>query len=133
MTDEVDVAEEKGVAAGIEWLEAQIEIEATAMTGELGPDSVCTVHKDGRVTGGLKYHEGRMSALAELRRLWRTGEPDDAALAEVERRWEEEFTRRSNGPSSPLWVSYATGGVDAVREARSALSEHLAHSSPKTL
>jgi hypothetical protein len=110
-----------------EWLEAQIEMAARAMSGELGDSSVCTVHKDGRVTGGLKYHEGRMSAFAELRRLWRRGVLDDAVLAEVESRWAGESSTRGKEHSSPLWVSYATGGVDAVGEARAALFPHLAH------
>ncbi|MGD2042354.1 MAG: hypothetical protein PVJ28_01815 [Acidimicrobiia bacterium] len=101
------------------WLERQIERAARAMSQELGEDSVCTVHKDGRVTGGLKYQEGRMSALAGMRRALERGELEPSVLASAEVQWSAEFeTRRTASTSSPLWVSYATGGLDAVREAR---------------
>lgn len=111
----------------VEWLDTQIETAARAMIGQVGDDSACTVHKDGRVTGGLKYHEGRLNAFAELRRLAQDGRLDAATMAEVERRWSGELSRRSDEPSSPLWISYATGGVEAVEEARVALPSHLTH------
>lgn len=103
----------------VDWLDSQIELAAGVMGRELGSDSACTVHKDGRVTGGLKYQEGRMSALAAVRRSVVGGEPPAEVLASAEAHWAADFeTRRIASPSSPMWVSYATGGLDAVREAR---------------
>lgn len=105
-----------------DWLESQIELAARTMSQELGGDSVCTIHKDGRVTGGLKYQEGRMSALAEVRRRLRQTLSFGQAIDEAEASWLAEFERRkSSQPPSPLWASYATGGLDAVREARNSI------------
>lgn len=109
------------------WLEEEIVLAGEAMSQELGEGSVCTVHKDGRVTGGLKYQEGRMIALADVRRALVRGERETVALNVAEKRWSAEFERRrSSSPSSPMWVSYATGGLDAVRQAR----QHWATADP---
>lgn len=106
----------------VDWLETQIADAAGAMSQELGDRSVCTVHKDGRVTGGLKYQEGRMSAFAAMRRALVRGEQATEVLAAADERWSAEFeARRRASPSSPTWASYATGGRDAVREARKRL------------
>lgn len=103
----------------VDWLETQIEEAAGAMSQELGDRSVCTAHKDGRVTGGLKYQEGRMSALAAMRRELVRGEQATEVIAAADEQWSAEFeTRRRARPSSPTWVSYATGGREAVRDVR---------------
>ena len=108
------------------WLEAQIELAAAAMAEDLGEHSVCTVHKDGRVTGGLKYLEGRMAALAAMRRAIAAGESTSEVVAAANAHWYADFETRTSGSStSPLWVSYATGGLDAVREARRRLETSL--------
>lgn len=102
-----------------DWLESEIELAAGRMSRELGEDSVCTIHRDGRVTGGLKYQEGRLTALAGLRRGLREAPDAGSVIDESETRWRIEFERRRNAsPPSPIWVSYATGGLDATREAR---------------
>lgn len=101
----------------IAFLDGEIALAAATMTVELGDESMCTVHKDGRVTGGLKYQEGRLHALAEARRL--AGSDDlDSALQGLVARWQTELDRRrgSESPSLP-WVAYATGGVEAVEKA----------------
>lgn len=108
------------------YLEAEIAAAATAMEGELGADSMCTVHKDGRVTGGLKYREGRLSAFAEARRLARARSDIEAALTAQLQRWSDELERhRTSSPPSMAWVAYATGGFDASREALEALRMSL--------
>ena len=107
------------------YLEAEMAAAAAAMEVELGADSMCTVHRDGRVTGGLKYQEGRLSAFAEARRLARAPSDIESALTAQQQRWSDEFERRrkSSPPSLP-WVAYATGGVDASRGALEALRRY---------
>lgn len=85
------------------------------MREELNGATYCRDHKDGRVTGGLKYHEGKMAALAEARRLARGPGDLRAALPSFRNRWLAEFERRREAePPSPPWVAYATGGLEAA-------------------
>ena len=103
----------------LSWLDRQIETAADSMRAELGDATACRVHKDGRVTGGLKYQEGRMTAFAEARQLGGIGSSDlGDALERFERRWLDELDQRSSAdqPSVP-WVAYATGGAEAAQEA----------------
>lgn len=107
------------------FLEGEMTAAAAAMEGELGADSMCTVHRDGRVTGGLKYQEGRLSAFAEARRLARAPSDIEAALTAQLQRWSDEFERRrTSSTRSMAWVAYATGGLDASREALEALRSY---------
>jgi hypothetical protein len=112
-------------ARWISWLDDQIEASAESMRSELGGATACRVHKDGRVTGGMKYQEGRMAAFAEARRLGASGSDDlSDALATFERRWLDELEHRASAeqPSRP-WVAYATGGAEAARAAGRVLHE----------
>lgn len=91
------------------------------MSAELGGASACTVHKDGRVTGGMKYHEGRMTGFAEARRVTRRADDPTAAVRELHRRWLDELDRRrGEDRPSPPWVAYATGGAEAAAQVRRA-------------
>lgn len=108
------------------YLEEEMAAAAAAMESELGERSLCTVHRDGRVTGGLKYQEGRLNALAEARRLARHPSDIGAALAAQKQKWGDELDRRRNAsPPSMTWVSYATGGVDATEDALEAFHRTL--------
>lgn len=51
-----------------------------ALSAQTGGRSVCQIHKDGHVTSGLKYVEGRHDALRAIRRVVK-GE-SGAALSE---------------------------------------------------
>ena len=98
----------------LEWPDDEIGAAAAAMSEELGAATYCRVHKDGRVTGGLKYHEGRMAALAEARRLARGPGNVKVALSPFGRAGWSSQRRRAAEPASPPWVSYATGGFEAA-------------------
>lgn len=96
---------------------AQIE---RAMQVRLGYQTLCEIHKDGRVTGGLKYDEGQLVMLSGLlRRLKRA--PDAQTPADFQRllqeehdHWERGLTaRRSQAQPSLPWIAYYQGGVDA--------------------
>ncbi|MFN4294502.1 MAG: hypothetical protein ACK4JD_10250 [Thermoflexales bacterium] len=97
------------------------------MSGQLGEGSACQLHKDGRVTGGLKYAEGQLIALNDLRRkLNASGEmTDDAALRQVldaeMARWRDglESQRQRPKPAMP-WLAYYQGGLDALEALRQA-------------
>lgn len=105
------------------WLDAEIERAAAGMNLEIGDATACTIHKDGRVTGGLKYHEGRMTAFAEARRLGRSSTDLPGDLQSLGEKWQAEFERRRDTqPTSPPWTSYATGGMEAAQEAIAAFA-----------
>lgn len=105
------------------WLDREIEIAAGEMSNTSGGASACTLHKDGRVIGGFKYHEGRLIALAEMRRFLRRGGLDTQDLDAIEQRWRVLLEQhRSSGVSSTMWVAYATGGLGAIRETISRVS-----------
>jgi hypothetical protein len=106
------------------WLDARIDDEARAMSQGLGDSTTCRVHKDGRVTGGLKYTEGRLAAFAEARRLGRDSHHLEDSLAAFVLTWREELERRTNEtPTSMPWVAYATGGAEAAELAVAAFDE----------
>lgn len=102
----------------LETLRRDAEAEIRQQTGSA---SVCQVHKNGRVTGGLKYHEGRLVALSDLLRDLRHSAADRdtiaAPLAAAAARWEAQLARhQASERPSILWVAYTQGGVDAVSE-----------------
>lgn len=99
-------------------LEEEMDAAAAAMEGELGEQSMCSVHRDGRVTGGLKYQEGRLTAVAEAIRVARGSSDIEAELVAQLQRWSDELDRRrAASPPSMAWVAYASGGVDASEDA----------------
>lgn len=98
---------------------AQAERSTMGLTGG---QAVCQLHKDGRVTGGVKYYEGRLVALYSIRRSmagltdveWaRAGE----AIENERATWQEliDRHRRAERPSPP-WLAYGQGGLDACQE-----------------
>lgn len=102
-------------------LDRRIAAAEVALRAELGDATACTLHRDGRVTGGMKYHEGRLVAYLEAKRALAGADP---TLAAQVARWEEEFLRRTGAERpSPPWVAYATGGLEATREVIGLLRE----------
>ncbi|MCS6848539.1 MAG: hypothetical protein RMN52_12610 [Anaerolineae bacterium] len=100
------------------------ETERT-MSSQLGDGSACQVHKDGRVTGGMKYAEGKLVALNDLRRkLDAAGEiTDDAALREIldaeTARWRSGLENQRHRPKPAMpWLAYYQGGIDALEALR---------------
>lgn len=103
-------------------LDAAIAAVQASLARQMGDATACQLHKDGRVTGGLKYDEGRLVALSNLRRSLRrqtfpTQTALEAVLAEERTEWQELLARHQGAvkPSLP-WVAYAQGGLDAVDE-----------------
>lgn len=100
------------------WLDQEIEAASAGMHRGSRGESVCTIQKDGRVTSDMKRLEGRLVALAEVRRLARSRDLIGRDLESIAERWTYQVEmRQSSQPSSRMWVAYATGGLDAIREA----------------
>ncbi|HVO71462.1 MAG TPA: hypothetical protein VMT24_15535 [Aggregatilineaceae bacterium] len=81
--------------------------------------TLCQIHKDGRVTGGLKYSEGRLVALSRVRRLLDThGSSDDALTSLLEalrQEWEDDLEQHKvHERPSISWIAYLQGGRDAL-------------------
>lgn len=98
-------------------LHARVDAEAAALETSLGGESACTLHRDGRVTGGMKHREGRLVSLREAARAVESSADPFAALGAHLQRWQDEYRRRE-GASLP-WRAYATGGLEAAEEALS--------------
>ncbi len=110
------------VTALLTWLDAQIVRTEKEYALHAGNQTACQLHKDGRVTGGLKYDEGRLVAFTTLRRIVRktSGAQSDELLRQIQAeqtRWQTALQTHQHAerPSIP-WIAYNQGGVDALAE-----------------
>lgn len=102
------------------WLEQQIERAEKEYAIHTGNQPACQLHKDGRVTGGLKYDEGRLVAFTTLRRIVRKS--GDGAAGELlvpieteQARWLAALYTYQHAPQPAItWIAYNQGGVDAI-------------------
>lgn len=101
----------------------------SAMRDHMGGGTYCQIHKDGHVTGGLKYEEGRLVAFGNVRRQVKHLSPDanmtqavsDIIAAEAAT-WAAELERhRAKERPAMTWIAYSQGGVDATGQLRRAL------------
>ena len=106
-----------------------------SMAQTAGGQSLCGLQKDGRVSGVVKYEEGRVAALMLLQRLLRqqsrTEFPLDpaAVLEQLLAEWQEELARmRRRATPASLWSAYRQGGVDALRAVHDAQAQDAARS-----
>lgn len=96
----------------------------SAMRDHMGGGTMCQVHKDGRVSGGLKYEEGRLVAFGNVRRALKRLSPtadESPALAEIltseAAAWQAQLTRhQSAAKPAMMWLAYSQGGADAVAQ-----------------
>lgn len=107
------------------WVEEQSEAAARSLSAQTGDRAICEMHKDGRVTGGLKYDEGRLVALNAVRRIIAATAADNrpatevaAELAAERARWRNQLAdhQARKRPALP-WVAYFQGGDDAITAA----------------
>lgn len=107
-------------------LDQRIAAAERSLTDQTGGANVCRLQQDGRVTGGMKYDEGRLVALSALRRRLReaAGEDIRALVAQDLGRWREAL-RAQQARERPAiqWVAYNQGGVDALEEVLQALEK----------
>lgn len=87
------------------------------------------IEKDGRVSGGLKYQEGRLVVVGDVIRAVKKLRDDDtltdsvrALLDQAAANWSAQLERyQTTNPGAMTWIAYSQGGVDAVAEVRRAL------------
>jgi hypothetical protein len=91
------------------------EVEASYRRQSAG-SSFCQIQKDGRVSGGLKYEEGRLVALQwVLRTLQKQGDAGFSVIAAERDYWLKALADvQAKSPPPILWVAYRQGGVDAL-------------------
>jgi hypothetical protein len=112
-------------------VDRQIAEAETDLVNATAGQSVCQLHKSGRVTGGLKYSEGKLVALKAIRRVLDQLHRGDLALAEVYQAFEtnmaeqqQTFTRfEGKGTSATPWLAYASGELDAYETVREMLEQ----------
>ncbi|MCS6773372.1 MAG: hypothetical protein RMM31_10855 [Anaerolineae bacterium] len=108
-------------------LQARIAEAERAFVEQMGGATACQLHKDGRVSGSMKYAEGQFVALCDLRcRLNALSPAPDLtcaqeALNQEEARWQAAL-QHHQGRSALSWTAYCQGGVDALRAFREALT-----------
>ncbi len=82
-----------------------------------GGASLCAISRSGGQVDGVKYLEGRLAALLQLRRVSRRGERDpDAALQEALAEWTTQLDQARSGSFGRGWLAYRAGGVDELTE-----------------
>jgi hypothetical protein len=95
------------------------------LVAAVGNSSLCAIGRSGDRLDGVKYLEGRTTALREFRR--QLGDTSGAeAHREVEQRWQDHLRLALNRNMGPDWVAYRTGGVDALTD----LAEHEHRGAP---
>ena len=89
-----------------------------SMAAQMNNQSLCQIQKDGRITGGLKYDEGRLETLQTVRRLIAEHLEQSPELihAEVMRREAqlEKFQQQSR--PSIQWLAYWSGAVEMAHK-----------------
>jgi hypothetical protein len=105
------------------------EREAAAvarLTAAAAGQSLCVVSRRGDAASPLKYHEGAVAALAQVRRSVRSIAPEGSdedqhrlAVARIHDTWLAQS--QSPARTSPGWESYLNGGLDALEQLSSAL------------
>ena len=86
-----------------------------ALEAAAGDTSLCALSRSGNSHPAAKYHEGAVSALAEVRRtLTQTPTPEVPAARVIAIR--ETWNTRSSGTlgAAPGWHTYYVGGIEAL-------------------
>ncbi|MGB9631991.1 MAG: hypothetical protein ACPL8I_01560 [Chloroflexaceae bacterium] len=100
-------------------IEQRIAVAEHSLTDQTGGTNVCQLQQDGRVTGGMKYDEGRLVALSALRRRLREaggGDPRPIVAQDLAT-WQEALeAQQARERPAIQWVAYNQGGVDALEE-----------------
>jgi hypothetical protein len=104
----------------VEQLDAAIRVAEQRFAQATGGENVCNLAHNGRVTGGVKYDEGRLVALVTLRRRLRSEAGDaQAVLADELAVWSRALAdQQQRTPPAIPWLAYRQGGVDALEQFR---------------
>lgn len=103
--------------------------DAEHMLQQLAGDaSLCAISRSGGPVDGVKYHEGRLAAAMEARRVVRrleaAGEDTEIAtvLATMRSTWADEHQRAIEDDRGRSWIAYRAGGIDQLDELQERLS-----------
>jgi hypothetical protein len=99
---------------GRDLLDERIARAEATLDAAAGSASLCTVSRSGTPMPGVKYPEGAWVALRDVRRSMTSAGGIEAALREVRQRWASDLAHHTAAGSGPDWLSYLTGGLDAL-------------------
>lgn len=99
-------------------IDAYMSTIGESMAAQMNDQSLCQIQKDGRITGGLKYDEGRLETLQTFRRLISDHLENSPELihAEVLRRQAQLEKFQQQDHPSIQWLAYWLGAVDMTHE-----------------
>lgn len=109
-------------------LDEQLAAAEQAVMVSTGGAAWCQLQRDGRITGGVKYDEGRLAALMAIRRRWRTSDPAawEQLLVDELQQWQQGLADVQKQPKPALpWLAYRQGGVDALTMLHEAVQNTL--------
>ena len=106
--------------ADLDSLQSRITEVGEHLAAISGDASLCTMSRSGRPAPAVKYHEGQWAALREVAKRTRAGGELHAEAVAARDRWAAELTRLTERGAGRDWISYRTGGVDALDELLSA-------------
>ncbi len=107
-------------------IDKEIAEVTQSFQAQAGGASLCQLQKDGRVTGGVKYDEGRLVALNAARRLLSNRMPDQRnegqeraagieAITAEQRTWLSRLAaQKAKERPAIAWIAYYQGGSDAL-------------------
>lgn len=81
-----------------------------------GARSLCAISRSGGQVDGVKYLEGRLAALREVRRALKECRTPETLVAERRAEWQAELDRVRAADAGRGWVAYRAGGVDELDE-----------------
>ena len=95
-------------------LQRHLERAERALTALAGNQALCAIARTGQSFPAAKFHEGAVSALAQVRRARRRADPASVAVlaATVAAGWREQAGRMIG--AGPDWQAHLAGGAEAV-------------------
>jgi hypothetical protein len=96
-------------------IEGRRTVVAQELAAVAGDASLCTLSASGGPVDGVKYLEGRLAVLTELRRALRAGaEPAEEVVGRLARQWRGHLDRARADSLARGWIAYRAGGVDEL-------------------
>ena len=114
----MDSAERPTVSPALDAVDERL-LELTGQLGSAAGDaSLCQISRSTGPVDGVKYLEGRVAVLSELKRAARRR--PDLPLASVAdpilRQWRSDLGLQQERGATKGWVAYRAGGVDELSE-----------------
>lgn len=104
-------------------LDRRLEAIESELVVASGGASLCAISRSAGSVPGVKYLEGRMAAITEVRRAVRASRPFAEVLAERTSVWRAELRRTAESSMGVDWRAYRAGGVDELESLETMLSD----------